>query len=215
MKYVISLGGSLIKSEKINVEFLKELKKVLAKSKHEFVLICGGGATAREYIEAGRKFGASNVELDLIGMKATELNAALVASILNCRVAKNIDEFKKCKEKIIVGQGYFPGMTTDADSVIIAGLVNAKCVINMSNVKGVYDKDPRTYADAKMYKNMSYDKLIELALKANLGLGTNFIFDLQACKLAKRDKIKLVFIKDIKNLERVIKGKKFIGTIVE
>ncbi len=42
---VISLGGSLIVPNKINIEFLNEFKKVLLKNikKYKFALVCGGG----------------------------------------------------------------------------------------------------------------------------------------------------------------------------
>ena len=49
---VISLGGSLIVPDKINIGFLEKFKKILLKNqkKYRFVVICGGGNTARNYI---------------------------------------------------------------------------------------------------------------------------------------------------------------------
>ena len=51
---VISLGGSLIVPEKVDVKFLKEFKKIILKNtkKHKFVIVCGGGSIARKYIQA-------------------------------------------------------------------------------------------------------------------------------------------------------------------
>ena len=50
---IISLGGSLIAPDKVDYEFLEKFKKVLEKNKrkYKFVVVCGGGKTARTYIQ--------------------------------------------------------------------------------------------------------------------------------------------------------------------
>jgi uridylate kinase len=48
---VLSLGGSLIISDKVNIELLEKFRKTLLKNKkYRFVVVCGGGKTARNYI---------------------------------------------------------------------------------------------------------------------------------------------------------------------
>jgi len=214
MKYVISLGGSIINPGKIDTKLLKELKELVKKTKHELVLVCGGGALARDYIKAGYKLNALSVRLDEIGMQATDLNAELVSAVLGVRRAKTLDDAVK-GGKLVVTNGLFPGVTTDFDAVVIAGLINADALINVSNVPGVYDKDPRKYKNATLLKKLSYSKLIELANKFGLGLGTNFVFDLAASKLASRTGIKLVFIQGLDNFKAVLNNKKFTGSVVE
>jgi uridylate kinase len=51
---VLSLGGSLIIPEKINVKYLKDFKKTILKNKnnYKFIIVCGGGSIARKYISA-------------------------------------------------------------------------------------------------------------------------------------------------------------------
>jgi|SRR3989339_1105878 len=214
MKYIISLGGSIINAGTIDVKLLKELKELINKSKHEFVIICGGGKIAREYIKAGEELSVPSVRLDEIGIKATELNAELVAGALNVRRARNIEEAVS-KERVIVTNGLFPGVTTDFDAVVITGITNADAVINLSNVPGMYDKDPRTNDDAKFLNELSYETLINMANQYELGKGANFIFDLAASKLASRTKIKLVFLEGLKELESFINNKKFKGSIIK
>ena len=50
---VISLGGSLIIPEQIDVRVLREFKRILFRNKYryKFVIVCGGGSTARNYIK--------------------------------------------------------------------------------------------------------------------------------------------------------------------
>ncbi len=214
MKYVISLGGSVINPGKIDIDFLKKFKEIIIeKSKeHQFIIVCGGGSIAREYISAGREFKLNNYKLDVLGIRATELNAELVSSILGVKRSKTIEELSGT---ISVTNGLFPGITSDFDTAIIAEKVGADVIINISNVKGIYDKDPRKNKDAKLIKKLSIDELIKMANEFELGVGTNFVFDLAAAKIAKRSNIKIIFIKGVDNLRNILEGKNFEGTVVE
>ncbi|MFA5405752.1 MAG: UMP kinase [Candidatus Nanoarchaeia archaeon] len=213
MKYVISLGGSIINPGQINIPLLKELKSIITKSKHEFVIVCGGGKVARDYIKAGLEFNVPSVRLDEVGIKATELNAELVSAIMGVRRAGTLEQ-AVTERKITVTNGLFPGLTTDFDAVTIADLVRADAVINISNVQGIYDKDPKN-KDAKLLKELTYKKLISLANEFELGLGANFIFDLAASKLASRTKIKIICLQGLDNLNKFLSNKSFNGSVVQ
>jgi len=54
---VLSLGGSLIIPDKINISYLKQLKKIIMQNtkKYKFIIVCGGGGIARKYISALKK----------------------------------------------------------------------------------------------------------------------------------------------------------------
>ena len=82
---IISVGGSLIVPKEIDLDFLNSLKKVvldyLAKGK-KFVIICGGGQTARVYQKAARSLSELNSKnLDWLGIEATRINAHLLRAI--------------------------------------------------------------------------------------------------------------------------------------
>ena len=83
---IISLGGSLIAPpEGIDAAFLKKFKAMIARrvaKGDRFVLICGGGATARRYQAAARAVGQlSREDVDWIGIHATRLNAHLLRTV--------------------------------------------------------------------------------------------------------------------------------------
>src|SRR3989338_11458877 len=86
---VISLGGSLIVPEKMDVKFLQKFKSILQKNykKHKFVIICGGGTIARRYISALKKEGKSKKELANAGIKATRMNATFISKFFAKRKA--------------------------------------------------------------------------------------------------------------------------------
>ena len=74
---VLSLGGSLIIPDEIDVNFLKEFKKTILKNtkKHKFIIVCGGGSIARKYISALRESEANEKLQSLSGISATRINA--------------------------------------------------------------------------------------------------------------------------------------------
>ncbi len=72
---IISLGGSLIVPNEIDWKFVKNFKKVIEKyirKKYKFIIITGGGKTARKYIEAAAKMEhITDEDKDWIGIHAT------------------------------------------------------------------------------------------------------------------------------------------------
>ena len=56
---------------------------MISKSKNKFIIIVGGGKTARKYLDAAKKLGLKkNKDLDWIGIKVTRLNAQLIKEVL-------------------------------------------------------------------------------------------------------------------------------------
>ena len=64
---VISVGGSLIFSDEINIKFYKEIRDnfKLHRNDYNFALICGGGKTAREYTNIAKKLALSEEKQDI------------------------------------------------------------------------------------------------------------------------------------------------------
>jgi uridylate kinase len=88
---VISVGGSLICRDDIDVDFLKKLKQIILKHVEHgkrFILITGGGRICRKYQEAAREVGEiDNEDLDWLGIHGTRINAHLIrTSILLIRL---------------------------------------------------------------------------------------------------------------------------------
>ncbi len=218
---VISLGGSTINENgKIDIKFIKNFSKIIKKEKEKFGIVTGGGFNARVYANAVRKLKGSEFEADMAGIFGTRQNAMLLISELDSyrNVITDFNEAKNAiiNNKIIVMGGLIPGISTDTVSVLLAEALEAKKVINVSNVDGIYNKNPKKYKNAKKIKKMNYDELIKLATKSDSrSAGEHFIFDLLACKIAKRSKIELHFVgKNIDEIRKAIKGKKHNGTIV-
>ena len=220
---VLSLGGSLIVPNKIDVEYLKKFKKIIldfVKKGNKVIIVCGGGRTCRNYQNAASKVSKlSNFQLDELGIKATELNAELVRHIFGkyapSEIIPNFNT-KNIKSKIIVGCGWKPGTSSDYDAVMWAKNYKAHLVANLSNIDFVYTKDPNKFKDAKKIESMGWkemQKIVGTKWKA----GANFPFDPIATKIASKLKLKLAIFngKNLQSLKNFLNDKKFKGTVIE
>lgn len=220
---ILSLGGSLICPNDFDFDFLKKFRQVIEKyikKNHKFVIICGGGKLARTFQEtASKSYKLSNEELDWLGIRATKINAYLVKSIFGNDaedfIVSNPTQKLNLKKNIIIASGWKPGWSTDYDAVLLAKNLGVWEIINMSNVNYVYDKDPGKHKDAKKIEKTNwqdYSKLISNKWKA----GMNAPFDPVAAKEAKKSGIRVNIIgRDLKNLENLLDGRKFKGTVIE
>jgi len=222
MKIVISLGGSLINPGKVDYNFLKQFKKTISKlKKHKIIIVTGGGKIAREYINTLRDEKLNEKVLSLIGIKTTKLNAMLVSNFLNTHILipdSLIDlgrMIKKNKVVVCGALGYKPNMTSDGTAADISRWWKADMFINMTNVKGLYDKDPRKYKNAKFISKISFNDFLKRANKIKFKAGQHFVLDQTGARIITKYKIKTVILKGNKNLENCIKGKKFIGTVID
>jgi len=114
----------------------------------------------------------------------------------------------------LVAGGWLPGCSTDYDAVLMAKNLRIKEIINISNVEYVYDKDPKKHVNAKKMEKMSwveFGKLVGTKWKA----GMNAPFDPIASIEARKLNMKAYIIgKDLTNLENLLDGKKFRGTVI-
>jgi uridylate kinase len=210
---VMSVGGSLINPGQIQIDFLKSLKSFIDSSPHKFLIVCGGGITARSYGAAAMEFGVDNKGRDEIGIKATLVNGELLRHIF--KAAEVQQEPKKIQfKKVLVAAGWLPGCSTDYDAVLWAKKFGAKEVFNLSNTDYVYTKDPK-FSDAKPLKKISwkdYKKMI--SSKWSAGLSTPF--DPVASRAAEKWKMRAISINGQKldELHKAINGKPFVGTII-
>jgi uridylate kinase len=227
MHVVLSIGGSsIIPDGKPDLQFLKAMANLIKKSKNSFGILCGGGTFARVYASAARELGASEYEADSIAIRSTRQNAHLLLMALRSvgvdACERVIDDFELAKEparesKAVVMGGTIPGITTDTDSVLLAEAIGGKRLVNISNVDAIYDSDPKKNPNAKKFSKMTYEELITLASSSDKRMaGTNFVFDLLACKLIARSKIETHFVsfKRMDDVENAIEGKKHGGTVV-
>ncbi len=218
---IISLGGSLIVPDAIDTDFVKKFKELIVKhieAGKRFVLITGGGRTARVYIEGARAIAPISMDnADWIGIAATYINAELLhsvfADIAHPHIITNPTEHIDFKEKILIGAGWKPGFSSDMDAVLIAKNLGAKKAVNLSNIDYVYDKDPRKNPDAKKIEDISW-KEFRTIIPEKWEAGLNSPFDPSAAKEAESFGLEVAVMngKDLENLNAYLEGKAHKGT---
>ncbi len=206
-KIIISLGGSLIVPEEIDIDFLKSFKSLILKEVEKgkkFFIITGGGKICRKYQNVAKELSnPSNIDLDMIGIKALNLNSELVRVL-----------FKDCESVFVYGADK-PGSSTDLGATILAEKNDAKIVINLSNIDYVYDSDPKINSNAKKIEKISWTDYRALIPK-EWNPGLNSPFDPIASEMAEKEGIRVVIMngKPIDNLAKYLNDESFNGTVI-
>ena len=223
---ILSIGGSLIvPNGGPDTDFLKRLKKLIltgVDAGHKFVIVSGGGKTARHYIDAAVKVrhGIENDDLDWLGIHATRLNAHLLRTIFRevahpVVVKSPLRLPVRWQGSMLIGSGWKPGRSTDYVACRIATRLGAKQVINVSNIDYVYEEDPRKNPNAKPLEALSwpaYRKMV--GNKWDPGLSAPF--DPVASRYCHEHKLTVAIVNglDLKRVSNLLEGKKFKGTII-
>ena len=210
MKIVMSVGGSVLYKNNFNYKLAFEIKKSL-KNKNKYKLVAGGGKLARNLISQFDFLGEK--ERHKIGIMATNINAFVLSKILNFNFLDINPRLIGLKNFNTVSGGYKPGWSTDVDAAIIAKYWKADIFLNMTDVRYVYDKDPKKYKNAKSFKEISFNKLMEIQGN-KYDPGMHYVLDPRAVEILKRSKIKTYIFSNIENLNKILEGKEFIGTRV-
>ena len=172
-------------------------------------IVCGGGNFLR-----GRDAHVMDRETaDYTGMLATVMNSLVLKDTftrIGCQVynqtglsVKTIDDIDCEKSRNAINEGKIvifgggtgkPFFSTDTGASLRAIDIGANVIVKLTNVDGVYDKDPNKFNDAVKYDRVSYD----LVLEKKLG-----IMDLEAIEMCRDNNIEIV-VTDINDSDCLI-----------
>ena len=220
---VMSVGGSLIVPDQIDTNFLSSLKDLVISETNNgrrFILMAGGGKTARRYQDAASEVIAlDNEDLDWLGIHATRLNGHLLRTVFRAEahheMITNPDDILDvpASENVIVAGGYRPGSSTDYRAIQMSQLVGATKFINLSNTDYVYTADPRTNPEAGKIEDITWEAFRKL-IPSEWDPGLSAPFDPIAAKFAHENNIEVAIINGTKlvSLKNYLEGKPFTGT---
>ncbi len=235
-RIVIKLSGSLFDFN-TNYSLIKDYVTLLLKINEIYqpIVIAGGGKIARFYINLARSLGLDESGLDMMGIQVSHLNAKLLISgFANCKISSsnninnnaikdfcypltptNLDEISTAviTDKIIITGGLYPGQSTNATSALIAEKVKAIKFFNATDVNGIYDSDPKTNSQAKLYKSINVKECINMLRLENSMAGEYDLMDLISLKVIERSKLAtFVFKSTINNIQKIILENGKLGT---
>lgn len=161
-------------------------------------IVCGGGNFLR-----GRDTKEMDRETaDYTGMLATVMNSLVLKDTftrIGCQVynqtglsVKTIDDIDSEKARKAIEDGKIvifgggtgkPFFSTDTGASLRAIDIGANVIVKLTNVDGVYDKDPNKFSDAVRYERVSYEEVLEKQLG---------IMDMEAIEMCRDNKISIV-----------------------
>lgn len=221
---VVSVGGSLIVPDGIDVPFLKAFRELVLEKTREglsFYIIAGGGLLARRYQDAAleARGDLDREDLDWMGIHSTRLNAHLLRTLFKedaeARIIKNPTRRIPSRHTIVVGAGWKPGWSTDYCAVMAAKHLGAKKLVNLSNIDYVYTADPRTDPTATKIEKISWPEFRKL-IPSEWDPGLSSPFDPVAAKEAELLGLEVANINGAKleEFEKYLRGEPFIGTVI-
>ncbi len=224
---IISVGGSLIvPNGGPDVEFLRSFKRLVdreVKKGRRFVLVTGGGKTARHYIDAADKVRGNHItadDLDWLGIHSCRLNAHLLRTILR-EVAHPVvikdprKAPKKWKGKVLIGTGWKPGHSSDYVAARHAKRFGSRRIINLSNIDAVFDVDPRKSKKAKPLEAIGWTEYRKM-VGDDWHPGKSAPFDPVASRFCQRHGMQVAMLggTDFKNIAAAMAGRRFRGTLM-
>ena len=168
----------------------------------EICMVIGGGNIFRGL--QGSAQGMERTTADYMGMLATVMNALAMQSALEGmgihtrvisaitmnevaepyirrRAVRHLEKKRVCIFAAGTGNPYF---TTDTAAALRANEMSCESIFMGKNgVNGVYDKDPKTNADAKRYKTVNYNEVLQRNLK---------VMDASAIALARDNNLPII-----------------------
>ena len=225
---LLKLSGESLMSdtENINKEKTKEIAKLI-KRVHDMGINIGIVVGGGNFFRGRSHQDMEAINADSMGMLGTTMNALALRDAFTKENIKNVvfspfdfhelieyhseEELKKLyKEGTVIifsgGTGHI-GCSTDTAASMKATMIGADVIIKLTNVDGVYDKDPNKYSDAKMYKKLTHQEVLD-----NPEIKVMDLKCIKDCMKENKD-ILVINFDDKENLIKVLNGVD-IGTVI-
>lgn len=231
-RVILKLSGEALKGDGTYGIHPITVKKIATEIKEIYQLgvqvgiVVGAGNLWRG--KTGEELGMDRAQADYMGMLGTIMNGLAMQDALESldvptRVMtvlpvsavaepyirrKAIRHFEKGRVLVFSGGTGSPFFSTDTAAALRAAEVNADIILMAKNgVEGVYDKDPRKYKDAKMFKEISQRELLKQKLE---------VMDQTAASICTENKLDiLVFnMNEPGNMKKAVM-QETIGTLVK
>ena len=224
-------GEALMGEQEFGIEseaiatYAKQIKEVYDMG-IELAIVIGGGNIFRGL--SGSDQGVDRVTGDHMGMLATVINSLALQNAIEklgvpTRVQTAIDMPKIAepfikrrairhleKNRVVIfgagtGNPYF---TTDTAAALRAIEIDADVVVKATKVDGIYDKDPKKFADAVKYDVVTYDECLSKNLR---------VMDQTAISLCRENNLPILVFNLLEegNLKKVITGETIGTKVVE
>src|SRR5438270_672833 len=149
---------------------------------HELCIVVGGGNIFRGMAAATKGFDRATADymgmlatvmnalalqnaLEKLGVDTRVLSAILMASVSEPYIRRRALRHLEKGRIVIFGAGTGnPYFTTDTAAALRALEIRAGAILKATNVDGIYDRDPRQFADARRFAELTHEEAFRLQL---------------------------------------------------
>jgi uridylate kinase len=230
-RVILKLSGEALEGERgfgIDPTVVKTLARDIREVREsgiEIAIVIGGGNIWRG-LEAS-ELGMDRATADYMGMLATVQNALALqdalehlgtatrvqTAIVMHQIAepfirrRAIRHMEKGRVVILAAGTGNPFFTTDTAAALRAAELGAEAILMAKNrIDGVYDDDPRTNPNARLYVTLSYQEVLERNLR---------VMDTSAIALCRDNGVPIIVfnVQEDGNIQRAARGEA-VGTLV-
>ncbi len=191
----------------------------------QIAVVVGGGNIFRGLSESAR--GMDRASADYVGMLATVMNAVslqdalekrgMVTRVLSAIEMSQLAEpyirrrairhLEKGRVVIFAAGTGNPFFTTDTAAALRAMEIGAEVLLKGTKVRGVYDKDPNKFDDARLYDHVTFSDALKQDLK---------VMDSTAFALCRDNGLPILVFDMNKpgNIHRAVAGDRDVGTLI-
>jgi len=226
-RILFKLSGESLKNEKQNIcdfdYMLDVCSKIgnISKLGYDIGIVVGGGNIWRgrdnAYIDPtmSDQIGILSTTINSIilnaifkelGFASKVFNSSKIDNIVDKCSVEDIEKELKNKKILIFGGGTgVVGCSTDTAASQRAIDMKSDIIIKLTNVDGVYDSDPKVNKNAKLYKKLTYDEVIDKDLN---------VMDKGSIIMCKENKIPIIVmnINKLSSIDKIFNLEE--GTIV-
>ena len=202
-------------------DICQQIKKVKSKSVQIAIMTGGGNFVRGKILNKIDKYKADEIGMlstcmnsiyiqsvfKLLGVDASVYGAFPIADMVKLFSKDNIiDDMNNGKVIILASGTGHPYFTTDTGVALRSIELNCTELLLAKSIDGVYDKDPKIYKDAKKYKKVSLQDMVDKKLE---------VIDLSASVLCLNNKLnlRLFSLREKDSIYNAIKGSN-VGTLI-
>jgi aspartokinase-like uncharacterized kinase len=218
---VIKIGGSLA----IYPERLKILcsKLSAASKKHKILLVPGGGEFADAVRIVDKRFSLSDSVSNRMAILGMDQYGLLLSDLItNSQVINQLDHvtnvFDLNKLPVFLPSNFMLrnnplenswNVTSDSIAVYIANQLHIKKVVLVTDVDGIFTRDPKKHSDAKLIYKISTKQLEAVSERTSV--------DKFLPKLLSKTQIECFVVNGLfpERLDQILDGKKAVCTLIE
>ncbi|MEO6728647.1 MAG: hypothetical protein ABIM99_01870 [Candidatus Dojkabacteria bacterium] len=226
---VVNVGGSLLSPNDLTLfDFgaANKIKELISKhSDKKFILCVGGGNIARKYQKLLEDKSFTKDSEHEVGVALINVNAVMLKAVLKDQAEEKILRYEdfndestiSFQQQILISAAGAIGHSSDWNTMKLAKRAGVTKVFSLTNIDGVYNKDPKKFPDSILQPTLKWDEYLNIIGNPKEHFpGAKYPVDPLASEFGKGNSIEFYVLSgnNYENFERAINGESFIGTLI-